>query len=292
VRLGAITAIGVAVGLFLSRPQPLEQNIIPTHVADLENGKRMFDAGGCLSCHKPAKGGDGRLPSGGSPLKTPVGTFYPPNITPDKLTGIGNWSDLDFVNAMQRGISPDGQHYFPAFPYTSYVRMKMTDILDLKAYLASFEGVDASANKSTNIFASPVLRRGMGIWKLLNLDPVPVTVEVAQSASWNRGAYLVNGPGHCAECHTPRNITMGLDLSRHLAGGPHPEGKGKVPSLRGLMVRKRFSDVDDLNTALRFGEIMGYEDMSSGGMGQVQSNMAKLPEADTRAIAEYLLSLN
>lgn len=286
-----LIASGVAIGVFVSRPHPLLQAVIPQRVADLENGKHMFDAGGCISCHKPVKGAKANLPSGGSPLPTPVGTFYPPNITSDKTTGIGNWSDLDFVNAMQRGISPDGRHYFPAFPYTSYAHMKVTDVLDLKAYLMSLAAVDTSANKKTNIFASLLLRRGMGLWKLLSLDTSAFVTDKTQSASWNRGAYLVAGAGHCNECHTPRNLIMGLDFSRRLAGGLHPEGKGKVPSLRGLKARKRFSDIDDLNSALRFGEIMGYEDMSSGGMGDVQSNMSKLPDADTKAIAEYLLSL-
>lgn len=289
--VAVLIATGVAIGVFLSRPQLLDQNAIPNHVTDLGNGKRMYDAGGCISCHKPTKGAKSTLPSGGTPLHTPVGTFYPPNITPDETTGIGKWSDLDFVNAMQRGVSPDGRHYFPAFPYTSYAHMKVTDVLDLKAYLLSLEPVDTSLNKKTDIVASLILRRGMGLWKLLSLDTSAFVANKTQTASWNRGAYLVSGAGHCNECHTPRNLVMGLDFSRRLAGGPHPEGKGKVPSLLKLQARKRFSDVDDLNSALRFGEIMGYEDMSSGGMGDVQSNMSKLPETDTKAIAEYLLSL-
>ncbi len=291
VLFAGLVVVGTAVGLFLSRPRPLEANVLPQHNVDLANGKVMYDAGGCISCHKPIKGADALLPSGGSQLKTPVGVFYPPNITSDKATGIGGWSDLQFVNAMQRGISPDGRHYFPAFPYTSYAHMKTSDVLDLKAYLMSLKAVETSSNKTTSIFAAPMLRRGMGLWKRFSLDTRVFKFDRSKPKSWNRGAYLVSGAGHCNECHTPRNIVMGLDFSRHLAGGPHPEGKGKVPSLRGLKKRKRFTDVADLNSALRFGEIMGYEDMSSGGMGDVQTNLSKLPEADTKAIAEFLFSL-
>jgi len=292
VLLAGIAITGSAVFMVLSAPQPFDEKVLPAHKPDMANGRVIYDAGGCISCHKPAKGaGDVNLPSGGAPLKTPIGTFYPPNITGDANSGIGNWSDLQFVNAMMAGVSPTGQHYFPAFPYTSYARLKITDVLDLKAYLMSLKKVDTKGQKTTHLLAEPVLRRGMGVWKKVSFEQGDFVADTTQTASWNRGAYLVAGAGHCNECHTPRNFAMGLDFSRHLAGGPHPEGKGKVPSLRGLKKRKRFSSVDDLNSALRFGEILGYEDMSSGGMGDVQTNMSKLPEAETKAIAEYLFSL-
>ena len=283
--------LAAAVLLYLARPHPLSASIVPEHRRDIQNGKVMYHAGGCISCHKPGdKNADPLLPSGGFALKTPVGTFYPPNLTPDELTGIGKWSDIQFVNALMRGISPDNRHYFPAFPYTSYVRMKLTDVLDLKAYLMTLKPVHSPA-RQPDMALEPLVRMGMGIWKWIGFDRHPLKADPSRSDSWNRGAYLVAGPGHCNECHTPRNLFMAVDFSRHLQGGPHPEGKGKVPSLRGLKKRKRFSDVDDLNSALRFGEMLGYEDMSSGGMGDVQTNLSNLPEADTRAIAEYLLSL-
>lgn len=288
----ALVAAGGAIFWLVTQPRVLQKAQIPAHQIDLANGKVMYDAGGCISCHKPAKGVKNQnLPSGGRAFATPLGVFYPPNITPDKATGIGLWRDLDFVNAMKHGVSPAGRHYIPAFPYTSYAKMRIEDLLDLKAYLFSLAPVDAGKNKRTEIFALPVLRRAVGLWKWLGLNSTQAGVDRAQSAAWNRGAYLVAGPGHCNECHTPRTVFMTSDFSRHLAGGPHPEGKGKVPSLRGLKARKRFSGVDDLNSALRFGEIMGYEDISSGGMGDVQTNLSKLPQADTKAIATYLMSL-
>ncbi len=296
---GAAALLGTAAfALFyvLTMPRPISAAAIPAHTADLKNGQVLYNAGGCISCHKPPEnsGLDASLPSGGSPLVTPAGTFYPPNITPDKATGIGSWSDADFVNAMQRGISPEGEHHIPAFPYTSYAHMTTADILDIKAYLFSLPAVQHE-NKPPEMPLGPlgewVGRRLMGLWQLAGLNPRVFTPDAQQSAEWNRGAYLVAGPGHCAECHTPRTAIMTSDMSRWLEGGPHPEGKGKVPSLVDLMGRNRYKDVNDLKLALQNGEALGYEKLSSGGMGAVQSNLAKLPDSDVQAIATYLMSL-
>jgi mono/diheme cytochrome c family protein len=266
---------------------------VPTYVANLGNGEILFNAGGCMSCHKPdpkQAGLDPTLPSGGAPLKTPIGVLYPPNLTPDAQTGLGNWSDLDFVNAMQRGISKSGQHLIPAFPYTSYAAMPVEDVLDIKAYLMSLPPV-ASPKREADIPIAFLLRRGLGLWKFLGLDTTPWQPDASQGQAWNRGSYLVNGPGHCGECHTPRNLIMARDESRKFMGGPALEGQGKVPGMRGLLERGRYKDQKDLATALQFGEEFGYENMAAGGMRQVQINMSKLPQSDIDAIAEYLISL-
>ncbi len=263
------------------------------HTPDLANGALLYNVGGCLSCHKPGpalKDVDQSLPAGGTPLKTPIGTLYPPNLTPDAETGLGQWTDLQFVNAVQRGLSPEGQHFIPAFPYTSYAHMRMGDVLDIKAYLATLAPVKAPATEQ-GLFAEPLLRRGIGLWKWIGLDTTPWQPDPARPESWNRGSYLVNGPGHCAECHTPRNLFMARNDAQAFAGGPHPEGVGKVPSLRNLIARHRYKDQKDLVLALQNGETFGYEHIAAGGMGQVQMNIAKLPEADIAAIAEYLVSL-
>ena len=162
--------------------------------------------------------------------------------------------------------------------------------MDIKAYLATFP-VTKNAAPANDVFALPIVRRGLGAWKYLGLDETKSVVDKAQSESWNRGKYLVDGPGHCNECHTPRTIFMASDTSKYLAGGPHPEGEGKVPSLINLVGREKYKDVKDLASALQFGELMGYSRLSSGGMGKVQTNMSKLPETDVLAIAEYLTSL-
>jgi len=288
-----LAALGLAVFWVASMPRPIPDASIPQHTADLANGKLLFNAGGCLSCHKPGpdlKDVDAGLPAGGKPLKTPIGTFYPPNLTPDRETGIGAWTDAQFVNAMQRGIAPGGFHLIPAFPYTSYAAMKMTDVLDIRGYLSTLTPVHAP-QKPADIPVAFVIRRGLGLWKWIGLDTAEWKPDPAQSESWNRGAYLVNGPGHCQECHTPRTIFMTRDTSKAFAGGPHPEGTGKVPSLLDLIGRKKFKDAADLASALEYGETMGYDGLSSGGMGDVQTNLSKLPESDIQAIADYLVTL-
>jgi mono/diheme cytochrome c family protein len=276
----------------LTKPRPLTAADLPQHTVDLANGERLYHAAGCHSCHLPAKeaGLDAALPAGGAPLVTPVGTLYPANLTPDPETGLGGWSDVDFVNAVQRGIGKSGGHLIPAFPYTSYAHMRVEDVLDIRAYLATLAPVKNST-PAHDVLALPMVRFGLGGWKLLGFDASPFVPDASQSPEWNRGAYLVNGPGHCNECHTPRTLLMTSDTSRFLAGGPHPEGEGRVPSLRGLVERGRYKDVKDIASALQFGEMLGYDKISSGGMGRVQANMAKLPEADILAIATYLGSL-
>jgi mono/diheme cytochrome c family protein len=271
----------------------LGSEALPQHKANAANGELLYTIGGCINCHKPDpanKTADATLPSGGAPLKTPIGLFYPPNLTPDQETGLGKWSELDFVNALQRGVSRAGVHDIPAFPYTSYAAMRTEDVLDIRAYLMTLKPV-AVENKPADIPLASFIRRGVGIWKFLGFSTAKWQPNPTQTASWNRGAYLVNGPGHCGECHTPRNLLMVRDDTRAFAGAPHPEGEGRVPSLRGLVERGRYKDVKDLASAMQFGEMMGYDKLSSGGMGAIQSNLAKLPEADLQAIAEYLVSL-
>jgi mono/diheme cytochrome c family protein len=291
--LALLAVLGLVAFWLLSAPRPLSQADLPSHTADVANGEVLYNAAGCRACHKASveiAGPNASLPSGGTPIKTPIGTLYPPNITPDADTGIGQWSDLEFINAVQRGISRDGQHLIPAFPYTSYAAMRIEDVMDIRAYLMGLTPVH-SPPRDADIPAAPLLRRGIGLWKWAGLNTTPWQADPAQSGSWNRGSYLVNGPGHCGECHTPRNLIMARDTSRFLMGGPHPEGVGKVPNLHGLIVRNRYKDKADLVLAFQNGEVLGYEHLSSGGMGQVQANISRLPQADVEAIAEYLLSL-
>jgi mono/diheme cytochrome c family protein len=277
----------------LSAPQRLPLDVMPAHQPDLANGKLMYTIGGCINCHRPSKdqaNANPDLPSGGAPLKTPIGVLYPPNLTPDPDTGIGRWTHFDFLDATMRGVSPDDSNYIPAFPYTSYAAVKPEDLLDIEAYLKGLQAVK-SPPKPHDIWLTPLVRRGVGLWKRIGLDTTPWQPDPARSPSWNRGSYLVNGPGHCGECHTPRNIFMVKRADRQLAGGPHPEGEGRVPSLRNLIARGRYKDPQDIASAMRYGETLGYDKLSSGGMGAIQAELAKLPESDIKAIAEYLASL-
>jgi mono/diheme cytochrome c family protein len=289
-----VVVVGVAAFWLLTRPRPLAATALPDHTPDPMGGEVLYHVGSCGSCHKAADGApraEEGLPAGSAALPTPVGTFYPGNLTPDPETGIGRWSEIDFVNAMTRGLSPDGAHYFPAFPYTSFAAMPIEDVLDLHAYLMSLPPV-RSPTRRPDVPMLGLARRGVGLWNRMALGDRRFEPDPARSASWNRGAYLTNGPGHCGECHTPRNWMMIPDRSRYLAGGPHPAEEGDVPSLRGLLARGRYKDVGDLTLALQYGETFGYDRLSSGGMAAIQMNLAKLPESDVRAISEYLLSLN
>lgn len=243
-----------------------------------------------MSCHKPGpdlKDVAAGVPAGGASFKTPIGILYPPNLTPDAATGIGAWSDLDFVNAMQRGLSPGGQHFIPAFPYTSYAAMRAQDVLDIKAYLASLTPV-VSPRKTADIPLAFVLRRGLGLWKWIGLDTAKWQADAAQSQSWNRGSYLVNAPGHCGECHTPRNFLGGPKPERHLAGGKNPEGK-RVPNLTPARL-KNWNDAE-LKEFLLTG-LTPDGDAADKTMDEVIRNTtSRLTAADLAAVISYLRSL-
>ena len=223
------------------------------------------------------------MPAGGAPLKTPIGTLYPPNLTPDAETGLGRWSDLDFVNAVQRGISP-GRHaiYIPAFPYTSYAAMRTEDVLDIKAYLATLD---------SRCFAQARCRHSAGLHRAARHRPVEMgrpryrAMAARSRADRKLESRLLSGqrPGplrrmpHAAQLlHGPRQC-QGLRRA-----GRIPRAYGKVPSLRDLVGRGRYKDAKDLASALQFGETLGYDKISSGGMGEVQTNMSKLPETTSR----------
>jgi mono/diheme cytochrome c family protein len=288
-----LATFGVGGAWVASSPHPLSETDMPAHTANMENGKLLYNIGGCISCHSAGpnvKEAAADSPAGGKPLVTPIGTLYPPNITPDPETGIGKWSNANFVNAMQKGLSPTGEHLIPALPYTSYAHMSVGDILDIKAYLATLPPVK-NPDTPYDVKFLPVIRRGLGLWKWVGLDETKWQPVASETVSWNRGAYLVAGPGHCAECHTPRTAYLSSDTSRMYAGGPHPEGKGMVPSLRNLVGRERYKDAADLVLAFQNGEELGYDKMASGGMGQVRLHLASLPEADIQAIADYITSL-
>lgn len=287
----ACTATAAAVAFFVLTSARPSDRTLPPHDPDPAHGEVLYNVGGCVSCHKASiADGVGGPPAGGVEFPTPVGTFWPGNLTPDPETGLGNWTAEQFVNAMTDGVSPDGRHYFPAFPYASYRAMPVEDILDLWAYLRTLEPVRSPAQAPT-VPALGLARRGVGLWKRLALEDSGFRPDPGRSDQWNRGAYLSNGPGHCGECHTPRNALMILDPSRAYEGGPHPRGEGAVPGLLDLEKRGRYTGADDLVLALQYGETFGYDRLSSGGMADVQMNLAKLPEDDLRAIAEYLISL-
>ncbi|MGK9066035.1 c-type cytochrome [Stutzerimonas chloritidismutans] len=259
-----------------------------TALADptLERGEYLTRAADCLACHVTE---GGKPYAGGLPVEMPFGTLYSTNITPDKETGIGNWTDDEFVEAMQQGIGPDGRHYYPAFPYTSYTLMPREDILAIKAYLFSLEPVH-QPNKENDIGFPFNQRWGIALWNLLFLDDERFEPDPEQSEQWNRGAYLVEGPGHCGECHTPRNFMQAKKGSEALAGstiqgwaawnitGDRQGGIGDWPD-------------DALARYLATGVAPGYG-VAGGPMAEVVNHSLRhLTPEDIQAMVVYLKSV-
>ena len=256
---------------------------------DLENGRTMFFAGGCTSCHTTPNQDDHLRLGGGYALKSPFGTFHVPNISPHKQDGIGSWSTADFVRAMREGVSPDGRHYYPAFPYTSYQRMTPEDLSDLFAFIMTLTPVEGRAPDHDLPFPYNI-RRGVGLWKLAFLDGKVFTPDPGKSESWNRGAYLVNGAGHCAECHSERNFAGAIIEERRFAGGPDPEGRGTVPNITPSPTGIGGWTPEEVATLLKTGETPNF-DTVGGPMGSVVRNASQLSDADREAMAEFILSL-
>jgi mono/diheme cytochrome c family protein len=287
--LAALLAAVAAAGFYwwLSAPVVAAVSPGPAHVPNLANGEVIFNAGGCASCHAVPDQPDRLRLGGGVAIKSPFGTFYAPNISPDPTYGIGKWSEADFVNAVMRGVSPGGQHYFPAFPYTSYQHAKREDVLDLFAYLKTLPAVAGKVRDHDVPFPFDI-RRNVGIWKFLFMDGKPFVADGGKSPQWNRGAYLVNSFGHCAECHSPRNVLGGIISSERFAGGPNPEGEGWVPNI----TQKRLGEwsVKDIAYFLKTGELPDGDSVG-GAMTRVIKNISQLPDADLAAMADYLKSL-
>ena len=280
-------AAGFGVYWWLTAP-PLALAVTePAYTPNLANGQVIFNAGGCSSCHAVPGQPDRLRLGGGLAIPSPFGTFYAPNISPDPADGIGRWTEADFVNAVTRGISPEGTNYFPAFPYPSYQHAKVADVRDLFAYLKTLPRVTGKVRDHDVPFPFNI-RRNVGIWKLLFMDGKPFVPDAARSARWNRGAYIVNSFGHCAECHSPRNLLGGIIAAQRFAGGPNTEGEGWVPNI----TQKGIGDWSERDIAyyLETGETPD-NDSASGPMARVIKNTSQLPPEDRAAMADYLKEL-
>jgi mono/diheme cytochrome c family protein len=282
-----LAVVGLAAFWFLTRPKQVEASRLGPHTANAENGRTMFFAGGCTSCHATPNQDDRTRLGGGMGLKSPFGTFYVPNISPDPNDGIGAWSEAQFVTAMLKGTSPNGEHYYPAFPYTSYQRMRTEDLRDLFAHLKTLPPVQGKVRAHDLPFPFSV-RRLLGGWKLLYLEGEPFKPDPAQPAEWNRGAYLVNGAGHCAECHSPRDPLGGIKRGQRFTGGPNPEGEGWVPNITQAGLKDW--SVEDIEEVLATGSTPTGDSVGSN-MRAVVRNTSQLPPADRKAIAVYIKSL-
>jgi mono/diheme cytochrome c family protein len=280
-------AVGFVVFWWLTIPAVIPASALPAHTPDLANGLTTFNAGGCSSCHAVPGQPDRTRLGGGLAIPSPFGTFYVPNISPDMADGIGRWSEADFVTAVVKGTSPEGTHYFPAFPYGTYQHARLEDLRDLFAYLKTLTPVSGKAPPHQVPFPFNI-RRNVGIWKLLFLDGKPFMADAARPVQWNRGAYLVNSLGHCAECHSPRNFLGGIIAEQRFAGGPNPEGKGWVPNI----TQKDLADwtEKDISYFLETGQTPDG-DTIGGSMARVIKNTSLLSAEDRAAMAVYVKSL-
>ena len=296
----SLTVLGAAVGLAavsffalgtaIGPGRAVAQTVGQTAAEAVVRGGYVFRAAGCLSCHTDRKN-KGQPLAGGRALPTPFGTFYSPNITPDEETGIGGWTTEDLAQAVREGLAPDGSHYYPSFPYTSYTGMADRDVADLWAFLMAQAPV-VRKNTPHELHLPFRFRPVLGIWKALFFESGRLADDPAKDAVWNRGAYLVESLGHCRECHTPRNVLGGADNSRRLAGtAKGPQGK-KVPNITphpkdGIGDWRESDIVFYLKTGF-----LPDGDVAGGVMGEViDDGTSHLNDADLAAIAAYLRDL-
>ncbi|ESR24845.1 c-type cytochrome [Lutibaculum baratangense] len=288
--LAAVAVVIAAAALFwLSRPVSVAAEDLPGHQPDPANGEFVFWASGCASCHI-APGSDQRtLLAGGVELETPYGVFRAPNISPDPEHGIGGWSMAQFVSAVKYGTAPDGHHYYPAFPYASYHKMRVEDVMDLKAFLDTLEPSDNDV--AGNVLSFPYnIRRGLGLWKLRYLSEDPVVEDLPDDPAVRHGQYLVEAMGHCGECHTARDGAGGMLPSIWLAGAPNPEGEGMVPNITPHPQGLADWSEGDIAYALETGLTPEFDSLG-GSMAEVVRNQSRLADDDRRAIAAYLKAI-
>lgn len=274
----------MAAGLFLTRPADLPDGYAAGHSADAQAGALVFAAAGCASCHVAPDAETGAALAGGQAFVSDFGTFYAPNISSHPTAGLGDWTQDEFVRAVILGVSPANTHYYPAFPYSAYQHMTPQDAVNLFAYMATLPQ-DATPSRPHDVGFPFNIRRGLGLWKLAFVpDEFAVQTDDPEVA---RGRYLVEGLGHCAECHTRRTALGGLDRAAWMAGAPNPSGTGTIPNITPAALDWSARDLLEYFTS---GFTPDY-DSAGGKMAEVVENLSQLPEDDRAAIAAYVKAL-
>jgi len=273
--------VGVCARLGGESPPPARSSFDAALIA---KGAELAAIGNCISCHTAPRG---KPFAGGRALKTPFGTLYGTNITPDPDTGIGRWSEADFRRALREGLDREGRHLFPAFPYDHFTKLTDEDVRALYAYVMTRDAVRAENRPHELTFPFNV-RSLVGVWKARYFEPGVFKPDPARDAQWNRGAYLVEGLGHCGACHTPRNALGAEKRGEAFAGG---EAEGwHAPALNADSPAPVPWTTQQLYVYLR----TGLEDahaIAAGPMAPVVRNLATVPESEVRAIAAYFTEL-
>jgi mono/diheme cytochrome c family protein len=285
-----VVVAGVLSVWLVTQPRPVhsrDTQQIAEAIGDPERGRLVFAAGDCASCHASPGQSDRLRLGGGLALASPYGTFRAPNISSDPVDGIGAWKTADLANALMSGVSPDGRHYYPVFPYSSYAHMKPADVTDLMAYLRTLPAVSGRP-PGHELYALFSIRRFVGFWKFLYFDEKMLENDAQRDATWNRGRYLVEAVAHCAECHSSRDLFGGIKPATRFAGGRDPQGTGYYPNI----TPARIGDwsAEDVAEVLRSGQTPRHGQVGSS-MADVVVNTASLPQADRDAMAIYLKSV-
>lgn len=308
--LGSAAAVGLAGFLVLTSPWTWSlTHSIPsinqaTGPADLVNGRNVFVASDCATCHKTTGQDNDELLGGGKELETDFGIFHMPNVSPDPKQGIGNWTLAEFDRAVRQGVGPskilpDGQNLYPAFPYTSYVRLTPEDVRDMYAYMMTLPATDKVVPNHELKFPYNI-RRGIGVWRLAFLDGKSVEEIGVSSANlpaevdrelFERGRYLVEGPGHCVECHSPRTFMGNIPNSQRYAGGPNPEGTGYFPNITPDESALSYWSAASMANYLHRG-VSPIGRIAGGDMGEVIENTSQLDWSELQAMATYLRHLD
>lgn len=281
----AVLVVGVAAAVYFLKPVNGPARDL-TLTADATRGAYLIRLGDCVSCHTDRANGGAEL-AGGPALKTPFGTFYGPNITSDKQYGIGNWTLAQFSKAISDGEGPDG-HLYPVFPYENYTKMSDQDVVDLYAALQQVPAVN-TPSKPHEVGFPFNIRLAMAGWKNLFFSPTRTATDGGHSEQSNRGRYIVDGPGHCAACHSPRNLLGAVEAGKELTGNPAGGVGGKTPPITAEALIKEGYDETSLASVLADGFTPDF-DVLGGAMGEVISDgTSKWTDADRAAVAAYLL---
>ena len=269
--------LGLILHFILTSPKQIQTASILDLKGDFVRGERVFYAAGCGSCHLGSDRSINLLLAGGTAFETQFGTFYAPNVSMSKEYGIGEWSLEDFYRALKLGQSPEGKHYYPVFPYTSYSRMSGQDIADLWVFWKTLP-ISNEPSKEHKLFLPFNMRSNIGVWKSLFMKD-----EFVRDIQ-NPSTYLVEALAHCAECHTPRNMFGAMKTKKWMQGASNPSGRGEIPSIHPDDLKWKKEEIAEY---LSSGLTPNY-DVAGGNMALVVENLSKLSNEDLLFIASYI----